>query len=55
MRAWKIERIATCDDHQLEDKIMEIESDPSCKVREIIFIGNNPQDIRLYQIVYTKE
>ena len=55
MRLWKIQRIATFDDGELCNKIMEIESEPGQKVQEIIFMGNNPKDVRIYQIVYTVE
>lgn len=56
MRKWKIERIATFDDDELCNKIMEIESRGSnYKVQQVIFIGNNPVDVRLYQILFTIE
>lgn len=55
MRKWKIERISTFDDYELANKLDEIESRQGCKIKEIIFIGNNSQDVRIYQIIYTEE
>ena len=55
MRVWKIQRIATFDDDELVNKIMDIESNKGCKVKEVIHIGNNPSNVRLYQILYVEE
>jgi hypothetical protein len=55
MRQWKIKRIATFDDDELANFITKIDSQPGCKVKEIIFIGNNSQDRRIYQIIYVEE
>ena len=56
MRQWKIERIATFDDEELCNLIMEIEGrGPAYKVQQIVYIGENPQNRRLYQIFYTIE
>ncbi len=54
MREFKIERIATFDDTELAKKLEEIEKrDPRNKIFQVIHIGNNPVNERLYQILYT--
>jgi len=55
MRVWKIQRIATFDDDELANKLMDIESKKGCKVKEVIYIGENPSKVRLYQILYVEE
>ena len=55
MREWKIVRIATFDDEELASKLTELESHPGHKVKQIIYIGDNPLKVRLYQILYTVE
>ena len=55
MRVWKIKRIATFDDKELADFITKIDNQPGCKVREVIFMGNNVVETRIYQILYTEE
>ena len=55
MREWKVERIATFSDDELASFIQKIDSQPNQEVKEVIFIGNNTVDVRIYQIVYTKE
>lgn len=55
MRNWQIQRIATFDDVELADKLNEIESQIGCRVKEVIYIGENPSKVRLYQILYTQE
>ena len=55
MKKWKIERIATFDDDELCNKLDEIESNPNCKVKDVVFIGNNTLEVRIYQIIYTEE
>lgn len=52
---WKIERISTFDDEELANFISEIDNRPGHKAKEVIFIGNNPADVRLYQIIYVVE
>ena len=54
MKTYKIERIATFDDTELAHKLMEIEKrDPRNHIFQVVFIGNNPVEERLYQIIYT--
>ena len=54
MKTYKIERIATFDDTELVNKLMEIEKrDPRNHIFQVVFIGNNPVEERLYQIIYT--
>ena len=55
MRQWKIERIATFDDEELARFINEIDNRPGHKVKEVVFMGNNPVDVRIYQIIYVVE
>jgi len=55
MREWKIERIATFSDEELADFIQKIDSRPNCEVKEVIFIGNSLNDVRIYQVVYVVE
>lgn len=55
MRTWKIERITTFSDDILANKLNEIESNPKNKIKEIIYMGNNMQGIRIYQIIYVEE
>lgn len=54
MRQWKIERISTFDDEELANFINKIDSRPGCEVKEIIYMGDNPQHIRIYQIIYVE-
>ena len=55
MRQWKIERISTFDDEELANFISEIDNRPGHKVKEVVFMGNNPVDIRIYQVIYVVE
>ena len=55
MRTWKIERITTFSDDILANKLNEVESNPKNKIKEIIYMGNNMQGIRIYQIIYVEE
>ena len=56
MRQWKIKNIAIAasNDNVLADFINDIESKPDCKVKEVIFIGNDSNGVRLYQILYVE-
>lgn len=55
MRRWNVQRIATFSDEELASALDKIEADITCKVKEIIYIGENPLKVRIYQIIYTKE
>jgi hypothetical protein len=56
MRKWKIERLTTFDDDELTNKIMEIESRGlNYKVQQIVYMGDNSQHVRIYQILFTIE
>ena len=46
--------VAASKDNELADFINDIESEPDCKVKEVIFIGNDPADTKLYQILYVE-
>jgi len=55
MRVWKIKRISTFDDDELAAFITNIDNQPGCKFQEVIFMGNNSLNVRIYQILYTEE
>ena len=52
MRQWKAKSVATSSDDELADFINSIESKPDCNVKEVIFLGNDSTDTKLYQILY---
>lgn len=54
MRQWKAKSVAASNDEELADLINNIESEPDCKVKEVIFIGNDSIDAKLYQILYVE-
>ena len=56
MRQWKVKNIAVAasNDDGLANFINDIESKPDCKVKEVIFIGNDSTDAKLYQILYVE-
>ena len=54
MRQWKAKSVAASNDDELADFINGIESEPDCKVKEVIFIGNDSTDTKLYQILYVE-
>ena len=54
MRQWKAKSVAASNDDELADFINHIESEPDCTVKEVIFIGNDPADTKLYQILYVE-
>ena len=54
MRQWKAKSIAASNDDELAGFINDIESEPDCTVKEVIFIGNDPTDTKLYQILYVE-
>ena len=54
MKKWKIERISTFDDTELANKINEIDSRNNCEVKHIIYMGDNPAHVRIYQIIYVE-
>lgn len=55
MKKWKIERITTFDDQTLADFIEKIDNVPGQEVREVIYMGNNLEEVRIYQVIYTIE
>ena len=54
MRQWKVKRAAVSNDDELTKFINDIESEPDCKVKEVIFIGNDSANTKLYQILYVE-
>ena len=54
MRQWKAKRIAASNDDELADFINDIESEPDCTVKEVIFLGSDSIGVRLYQILYVE-
>ena len=54
MRQWKAKRIVASNDDELADFINDIESEPDCTVKEVIFIGNDLSSTKLYQILYVE-
>ena len=54
MRQWKVKRAAVSNDDELAKFINDIESEPDCTVKEVIFIGNDSADTKLYQILYVE-
>ena len=54
MRQWKAKSVAASNDDELTDLINGIESEPDCAVKEVIFIGNDSTDTKLYQILYVE-
>lgn len=56
MRQWKAKSvaIAASNNEGLANFINDIESKPDCKVKEVIFIGNDSNGVRLYQILYVE-
>ena len=52
MREWKIERLSTFDDDVLAKKLTEIDNAPGQHVHSVIYMGDNSQHIRIYQIIY---
>ena len=56
MRQWKVKNIAIAasNDDGLANFINGIESEPDCKVKEVIFLGNDSIGVRLYQILYVE-
>ena len=55
MRTWKIERLSTFDDDELAAKLTEIDSRPGCQVKEVVYMGDNPLHVRIYQIIYVED
>ena len=54
MRQWKAKSVAASNDDELADFINGIESEPDCTVKEVIFIGDDSADTKLYQILYVE-
>ena len=54
MRQWKAKSVAASNDDELADFINDIESEPDCNVKEVIFIGNDSAGTKLYQILYVE-
>lgn len=52
MRQWKAKSVTVSNDDELTKFINDIESKPDCRVKEVIFIGNDSADAKLYQILY---
>ena len=55
MREWKIKRITTFDDEELANFIQSIDNVPGQRVKEVVFMGNNSENVRIYQVIYTVE
>ena len=54
MRQWKVKRAAVSNDDELAKFINDIESEPDCTVKEVIFIGSDSAGAKLYQILYVE-
>lgn len=54
MRQWKAKSITVSNDDELTKFINDIESEPDCMVKEVIFIGNDSTGTKLYQILYVE-
>ena len=54
MRQWKAKSVAASNDDELTDLINGIESEPDCTVKEVIFLGSDSTDTKLYQILYVE-
>ena len=54
MRQWKAKSVAASNDDELADFINDIESEPDCNVKEVIFLGSDSTDTKLYQILYVE-
>ena len=54
MRQWKAKNVAASNDDELTKFINDIESEPDCTVKEVIFIGNDSAGAKLYQILYVE-
>ena len=54
MRQWKAKSVAASNDDELANFINDIESKPDCIVKEVIFIGSDSADAKLYQILYVE-
>ena len=55
MKKYKIFRVSTFDDDELCGAMNEIESSPDRKIKQVIYMGDNSQHVRIYQIIYTEE
>lgn len=55
MRRWKIRRTATLSDEELENYLTYLDDKPNCEVKNVIFIGYNNKNERIYQIVFVKD
>ena len=54
MRQWKAKSVAASNDDELADFINDIESKPDCNVKDVIFIGSDSTNTKLYQILYVE-
>ena len=54
MRQWKAKSVTASNDEELAKFINDIESEPDCTVKEVIFIGSDSTDAKLYQILYVE-
>lgn len=54
MRQRKAKSVAASNDDKLADFINDIESEPDCVVKEVIFLGNDSAGNKLYQILYVE-
>ena len=54
MRQWKAKSVVASNDDELANFINDIESEPDRKVKEVIFIGKDSADTKLYQILYVE-
>ena len=54
MRTWGVKRIATLDDIELSNFIEHVEKYYG-RVEQVICIGDNTKQIRIYQVLYVQE
>jgi len=39
----------------IKNYLVEIDSRPGCQIKEVIYMGDNPQHIRIYQIIFVED
>lgn len=55
MREWRIHRYTTFDDNELASVLNKVESKPGYKIQQVLYMGDNVEHVRIYQIIYTVE
>ena len=55
MREWRVHRYTTDDDKELAKVLNRVEAKQGYKVEQVVFMGLNLENHRIYQIIYTVE